>query len=219
MKDFIRTYARTMAITGIIILLPMLFGMVMWNQLPDQIATHFDYEGTPDGYSSKAFAVFGLPLFILAMQWLCLLGTGSDPKRKNLNSKVLRLMLWVCPVVSVFCSAGIYAHALGVGFNMTLAGTLFVSLVFIIVGNYLPKCRQNYTMGIKLPWTLADEDNWNKTHRFGGFVFILCGVLILLAQLLLPARIGSAVMFVLMIAAALIPTVYSYLYARKKGQL
>jgi len=84
---------RILLITSVAILLPMVAGVVLWNQLPEQIPSHWNAVGEIDGWSSKPFAVFGMPLILLAAQWLCVLGTGTDPKRNNHPQKILHLVL------------------------------------------------------------------------------------------------------------------------------
>ena len=86
----------------IIILLPMIVGFLLWNQLPAQMATHFGKNGVADGYSSKWFAVVGMYLFILAVHIFCAVVTQFDPKKKNIGSKIYRLILCICPVVSLW---------------------------------------------------------------------------------------------------------------------
>ena len=87
---------------------------------------------------------------------------------------------------------------------------LLMGILFIIVGNWLPKCQQTYTMGIKLPWTFASEANWNATHRFGGKVWVIGGIITMLT-----AFLGSFwLMMVILLAMVILPTVYSYLYYR-----
>lgn len=91
-------------------------------------------------------------------------------------------------------------------------GGLFLGLMFLVVGNYLPKCKQTYTVGIRLPWTLADEDNWAYTHRLAGKVWTIGGLVILaLTFLRLPA-----LQFVVILVLVLIPTAASFLYARRR---
>ena len=115
--------------------------------------------------------MIGLPLFILAMQLFCAVMLRADPKKQNISEKMAQLILWVCPAVSLFAGLSIYLSALGFAINVSRFGMIFVGLLFIAIGNYLPKCRHNYTVGIRLPWTLDDEDNWNHTHRFAGYVW------------------------------------------------
>jgi uncharacterized membrane protein len=85
------------------------------------------------------------------------------------------------------------------------------------MGNYLPKCKQNRTIGIKLPWTLADEENWNATHRAGGKMMVVAGLLILLC-IFLPTDISLIATLILTLALVIVISVYSYLYHRKQQQ-
>ena len=205
---------KTMILTSILILLPILAGIVLWNQLPDQVATHFGYGGEADGWSSKAFAVFGLPALLLAIHLLCTYVTGTDPKYDRYPEKMKKIVLWICPVVSCIGAYTTYANALGKDLsNMGSWVMLILGVVFVVVGNYLPKVKQNYYLGIKLPWTYASEENWNKTHRLGGKVWVVGGILFIINAFLnvkgLEIVLGAAMI--------LIPTVYSYLYSRKEN--
>lgn len=92
---------------------------------------------------------------------------------------------------------------------------LLLGVIFIVIGNYLPKCRQNYTIGIKLPWTLSDEENWDKTHRFAGKIWMLCGVLEIIVGFL-PIAQFEIVTIALILLATIPIAVYSYLFYRKR---
>lgn len=200
-------------VTSIVTLLPMLIGILLWNQLPDTMATHFGINGEANGWSSKAFTVFGLPIFLLAVHLLCACATSCDPKQKSINEKIYRLVLWICPLCSLFCGVSTYAYSLGMNINISLICELFVGLVIIALGNYMPKCRQNYTIGIKLPWTLADEENWNRTHRLAGFVWVPCGMVFIINAFLRFATLY--VFFIIMGLMIIVPTVYSFVYYQK----
>ena len=207
----IKKHLKTLIITSIVILLPILAGMILWNKLPEQIPTHWNANGEVDGWSSKAFAVFGLPCIMLALQWLCALGTAADPKKANHPQKILHLVLWIIPVISVLLFALTYVAAFGKEVRMELVMPLLVGLVLTIVGNYLPKCKQNYTIGIKIPWTLNSEENWNRTHRFAGRLWLVCGL-----GIMLTAFVGGFWLFLpIVLVMALVPMVYSYLLHRK----
>ena len=202
----------TLILTSLVLLIPMLVGLLLWKQLPDPMPSHWDINGQVDGWSSKPFAVFFFPALLLAFHWLCVLASCADPKSKNYTPKMITLVLWICPVISLVVNSLVYAAALGYEISIEIIMPLLSGLLFIIIGNLLPKCRQSYTMGIKLPWTLANEENWNKTHRFGGKVWVIGGVL-----MMATALFGS---FWLMMAAtaamAILPTIYSYLLYRKQ---
>lgn len=198
-------------ITSIVILIPMVIGLLLWAQLPERIPSHWGIDGEIDGWSSKTFAVFGFPALLLVVHWICVIVSSADPGSKNYHPKMLTLVLWICPVLSLILNSLVYATALGYSLDVEIIMPLLVGLLFVIVGNLLPKCRQSYTMGIKLPWTLASEENWNKTHRFGGKVWVIGGVLTMAT-----AFLGSFwVLLVVLIIMVAVPTIYSYRYFAK----
>ena len=199
-------------ITSIMILIPIAVGLILWNRLPETMVTHWGVGNVPNGWSSKAMAVFGLPAILLAVHWVCLFATKADPKSKNINPRMLDLVLWICPVLSIVLGTVTYSFSLGYEVNVQAVVTIIVGVLFVVVGNYLPKCKQSYTMGIKLPWTLSDEENWNKTHRLAGKLWVGGGI-ILLATSFLQSGIIMVVVLVLLV---IIPTVYSYILYRKK---
>ncbi len=196
------------------ILLPLLAGLILWNRLPESIATHFGPDGQPDGWSGKAFAVFFLPLFILAAHLLAVLITCADPKRQNISDKTLGLVFWIAPLCSVMAGILTYATALGCQPNVNVFVQLVLGLLFMVIGNFLPKCRQNYSVGIKTPWALNDPENWSRTHRFAGRLWIVGGLL-----LALTAFSGTVwLLLAVLLAMAFAPMVYSYaLYAKGQG--
>ena len=211
-----KKYKKQLIFSSIVILLPIVCGLLMWDRLPELLPTHWNTTGEVDQYSPRWLAVFGLPLFLVAIQWLCLLVTESDKHNEGQTKKVMSLTFWICPVISIFGSAAIYATALGHPMNMSQAPCILVGIIFIIIGNYLPKCKHNYTIGIKLPWTLASEENWNATHRFGGKVWVFGGFMFLLLTFL-PSDIMFMGLIVAMVFLVALPTIYSYRYQKKHG--
>ena len=203
---------KTLIITSLICLLPMLVGALVYSRLPEQVATHFDLQGNPDGWSSRAFAVFGLPGILLAVNLLIPFALQADPKHKNMSGALVNITIWTVPVVSLLCSGLTLGRALGYDLRIEMVLPVFMGVLFILIGNYLPKTKQSYTMGIKLPWTLASEENWNRTHRLAGFLWVLGG-----AYFIVMSFIGwSLIAFLIPIALmVLVPTVYSYLLYRK----
>ena len=157
--------------------------------------------------------MFGLPLCILALHLFCSYAESRDTKRKNVNPVLRTVMLWFCPAVSLLGGALTLGTGLGYEMHVGTVAPVFVGLLFLILGNYLPKLRRNRTMGIKLPWTLASEENWTRTHRVAGFTWVAAGLLMLLSALL---RLhGPTVTVVLLALAVGIPVLYSYLYYRR----
>ena len=206
---------KTLIIASILTILPVLIGIIYWNRLPDVMATHFGMNNEANGFSSKVFAVFGLPAFLLAVLWIGAFVTSHDPKRQNISSKMFSLGLWIAPVISLVAAAIIYPINLGYELDITLFAELLLGLMFIIIGNYLPKTRQNYTIGIKIPWTLANEENWNRTHRLAGYLWMICGILMILICLI---RFVSAQWLVgIFLIMVLVPCIYSFWLHAKKG--
>ena len=203
---------KTLIITSLICLLPMLVGALVYSRLPEQVATHFDLQGNPDGWSSRAFAVFGLPGILLAVNLLVPFLLRADPKHKNMSGALVNIVIWTVPVVSLLCSGLTLGRALGYDLRIEMVLPVFMGVLFILIGNYLPTTKQSYTMGIKLPWTLASEENWNRTHRLAGFLWVLCGVAFIVFSFIgwsLP------LFFALILVMTLVPIVYSYVLYKK----
>jgi uncharacterized membrane protein len=207
----IRKNLKLMLITSLVTLLPLLVGLCLWNRLPDQLPFHWNAAGEVDGWAGKPMAVIGAPLLMLALHWLCVLITAADPKNKNHSGKMQRLILWIIPLLSVVIFGMIFSTAWNKDLHVASIAPILIGVLFVILGNYLPKCKQSYTIGIKLPWTLHSEANWNKTHRLAGFLWVLGGFAMMIAGFfgglwaILPIALGMT----------LIPTGYSYLLYRK----
>ena len=200
-----------MIITSIIILTPIVAGLLLWNQLPAEMATHFGSDGEPDGWSSKEFAVIGLPLFLLAVHWFCAAFTGVDPKKENISNKMMTLVLWICPVIAIVGDGSMYLYALNNSINTTIIGVILVGCLLLVLGNYMPKMKQSYTLGIKLPWTLNSEENWNRTHRLAGWITMLAGVIVLIGGFIEQFW----TVFVAIALVAVVPAFYSYVLYKK----
>ena len=203
---------REMLLTSLVCLLPLFAGAALYPRLPETMATHWDFSGNANGWSSRAATVFGLPLFILALHLVCFYAESRETK-KNRNPVLRTVLLWSCPAGSLLGGAVTLGTGLGYEMHISTVVPVFVGLLFLILGNYLPKIRQNRTMGIKLPWTLQSEENWTRTHRLSGFLWVLCGLVMIPLSLL---RLWSGWLFGALLAVmVLIPTVYSYALHRK----
>lgn len=201
-----------MIISAIITLLPMIFGFIVWDRLPENIATSFGWNGEITGYSSKMFAVVGLPVMLTFVNLICIIVTNADPRRKNISNKMFTAVISIVPVCSLLCGICIYANALGYKISVESIMPVFMGILFFVLGLILPKCKQNYTIGIKLPWTLHDEENWDKTHKLAGKLWIYGGIIMVVSGLFNLTFLFMAIIFALVI----IPTVYSYLLYRKQ---
>ena len=197
-------------ITSIVTVFPMVIGFLLWNRLPEKIATHFGSEGA-DGWSTKLFAVVVLPLILLVIHLFCLGVTLNDPKKRNIGNMMMSVIFWIVPVVSLVSNLSIYGYALGMDLNIDMIVGILVGVMFLLLGNYMSKSHQNYTVGIKLPWTLNSEENWNRTHRLAGKLWIFAGILFIGNIFFQNWQIP----FVVTIAVVIIPMIYSFLLYKK----
>lgn len=201
---------KLLVITTILTLVPVIIGLMLWEQLPETIATHFGNDNEPNGWSSKTFAVLGIPGIIAALHVFCIIVTYADPKRNNIGAKAMGIVYWILPITSIVVMSMTYAYALGVEVNIGMVCCLLIGVIFIALGNYQPKAKQNYTFGYKIPWTLNSEENWNRTHRLAGWVMVFCGTAFIVNAFFLWEWL-----VLIAIPAALIPIVYSYILYKK----
>ncbi len=200
-------------ITAAVTLLPILVGLLLWDKLPDKLPTHFGIDGTADGWGSKGFAVFGIPLMMLAFQIIIYACTLLDKQNRGHNEKVLNLVGLIFPGMSMVFAVLIYSR--GMGLELNLSSLLFplLGLFLILVGNWLPKIKQNATLGIKIKWTLYNEENWNKTHRFGGWCWVIGGILFC-AMGFVPGKSLVWLLPLELIVLAVVPMIYSWRLAK-----
>jgi uncharacterized membrane protein len=193
----------------------------VWMQLPAtaEIAVHFGASGEADGWAHPWPGLFMVP-GAGVLVWLLMAALPYiDPKGANLaRSANAYFTIWVGIIaVLTAAQAAIVAASLGIGVNTTRLITAAVGALFIAIGNVFGKLRWNTTAGIRTPWTLADERVWDKTHRFGGRVFVAGGVIMLVAALVLPTndRLVALIAIVVLGSVAL-TIVKSYLIWRHR---
>lgn len=194
-------YKKALILSSLACLLPIPVGMVLCRLFPERTI--------PGTWITL------VPLSLLAAQWLCIIVSALDKSNRNKNEKIHKLILWVIPFLSCTMNGILYALLLGLDFSPTVWLQLPMGLMFIGIGNYMPKTRMNATMGIKIKWTYSSEANWNATHRVAGKVWFAGGLLIILAAFL-PITVDFVLMigsFAVMIA---VPMVYSYRFYRKE---
>ena len=212
----IKINKKLVLFTSILILLPSLVGCVFWNQLPEEIPTHFNLLGQADGYNHKMSAIFGLPTLMLLMHWLLLFLMIKDPKSSNISSKIQVLIYWIIPFVSCLSMISIYGESLGYSMMSGLLAQIFMGVVMIVIGNYLPKTHRNYIIGIRLPWTLENDENWRKTHRLAGKIWVLGGLLLFLNSFV--QLYVYWVFFLTLFFVVIIPSVYSYQLSKSESE-
>lgn len=199
----------------VLLLAPFIAGAVLYTSMPEQVPVHWNVQNEPDGYAGRPFALFGLPAIMLLISAAVLFITGHDPKRDNLKRSkgVMAIIRWFLALLPIFVQALVIGGTLlPDGLDIGLICMLGMGLLFAVLGNYLPKCQPNYTVGIRLPWTLASEDNWRKTHRLGGYVWVIGG----LCMAVLAWTPWRYLDIIPLLGMVLIPAVYSFLLYRRE---
>lgn len=212
MKIFKDEMKKTDIITTLLCLIPFLIGIAVYSAMPEQMPIHFDVNNQPDNYAGKEIALFGLPAFLLLVHVICIVVMESDAKRSGTPRGLQILIRFLVPVLSIAVTLLMISSSMGYDIRIGQITTALVGLIMIVLGYNLPRCRHNYTVGIRLPWTLADEENWDATHRFAGPVWIVCGVLSLLGAA--SGSFGTTLVFLFF--AVILPVIYSFRFNRKK---
>ena len=134
-----KNHKKALILSSLLTLFPIVIGLLLWNKLPDVMATHWGADNQPDGYSSKAFAVFVFPFILLGIHWLCLWITSLDPGHKKQSEKATKMTFWLIPIASLFVTSIMYGLALGNKINMGSVLFGMMGLMFMGIGNYMPK--------------------------------------------------------------------------------
>jgi uncharacterized membrane protein len=195
-------------------LLPFIVSIVFYNDLPQRIATHFNFSGVPDGFSPRWVAAFGIPFFMLIMHIVVWVSIENDPKKQGIPRSFKSAIKWLIPVLSNYVHISIISFALGIRINFVQYIPVLIGVIFIFIGVNLPKLQQNYTAGIRLPWTMHSAENWKKTHSLAGKVWTVGGILMVCSALLGLYVITFAIILVLVF----VPVIYSFIIYRKAGK-
>lgn len=206
---------KTLILTSAVTLLPLVVGLLLWNRLPREMTIQWNFYGQPGETASRSFVVFGMPLVLLAFQWFSILATALDSKNQGKNEKPLMRMLWVIPVLSNLVIGLMYAISLGKEISPVGLIIACLGLMFVVVGNILPKCRQNSTLGLRIYWTLTSEGNWNSTHRFAGKVWVIGGI-VMVGLAFLPGILRPWLFLAEILVLIALPLIHSYRYFRKE---
>lgn len=205
----------------IISLVPVVFLSAIWQQLPGRIPLHYNLNGEMDRYGSKneLLLLIGI-IFILNIGTYLLLSHihRLDPKKKY-STENLFLMKRFAFIVVFFMSAMscyiIYTKLItGAGFSSKFVVAL-MGLMFAAIGNYMHNIKPNYFAGIRLPWTLENEENWKHTHRMGGKIWFAGGLILTALAFFLPAKTEFIAMNIIIAVMVIVPVVYSYRFYRK----
>jgi uncharacterized membrane protein len=204
-------------ISAILILLSVVGGAIAYPGLPDQIATHWNAAGQPDDYSSKLVGVLIGPAMGIGIWLIMWLIPIVSPKGFRTDRFMDTVAIFQVTMIAFMCAIGgiVILAGFGYEFSMDKVIGVGVGLLFVVLGNYLGKLRKNFFIGIRTPWTLASDEVWDRTHRIGGYLMMLAGIVMAAGALFgspLVVMIGAPVAF------AVISVGYSFVaYKRIEG--
>ncbi|MDV0443555.1 SdpI family protein [Methanorbis rubei] len=204
----------TLILTSIVCLLPIIPGLVLYDQLPDQLIIHWNASGQPDGYAPKNIVLFGMPLLFCGLNIFLQFVLRTDPKINNASVMLVAFSKWIIPIIGIIVMSLTLLAGLGMDVPINVVIPIVIGMIFVVIGNFLPKSKQSYTVGIRLPWTLNSEENWNRTHRLAGYLWMAGGVVLILSAFLTPAWMFAVLMSAIIVMVA-IPFAYSYSLYRK----
>ncbi len=214
----IKPTIKTEILPIFLVVLAIIASFYFYANFPEQVPIHWNVAGEVDNYGSRAIGAFLFPGIILGMYLMFLFLPLIDPKKERYNQ--FRKVYHIFKTILIALMAAIYfiasLNALGYNIEVGVWVPVLVGLLFIVLGNYMGKIKPNWFMGIRTPWTLSSEEVWNKTHRFGGKMFMLGGLLIALNSFLpVNYRLG---VFIVAIVLVLLGTVgYSYVVYLKEN--
>ncbi|MBE7025144.1 MAG: DUF1648 domain-containing protein [Ruminococcaceae bacterium] len=197
---------KSLLMTCIICLAGILPGLLTWDLLPDRIAIHFDIHNTPDNFSGKGFAVFGLPLIMMLGQLIACILWDYQSALRGENKKVEWVIKGILPVMTMLLQLATIGFALGYSIDIRKVACLGVGIIFLLVGNYLPKL--DYVKNFQV-----NKEKARKINRFWGFATVIMGILFLIS-IFLPPVFGIICLF-LMLPYAILLVGYG-VYIRKK---
>lgn len=215
----IKPNLKTEILPVIMIMATVFSSFYFFSKFPDQVPVHWNMAGEVDDYGSKTMAAFLMPVILIGMYLLFLGLPLLDPKKERYAQ--FQKVYHFFKNFMIFFMAAIYFitgfNALGYNISVGTWIPVLVGALFILIGNYMGKIKPNWFMGIRTPWTLSSEEVWNKTHRVGGKIFIIGG-LILMSMNWLPLEWRMPLFMVAVIAMSLGTMAYSYILFRNENK-
>lgn len=198
---------KILFITCLFCLLPIIPGLFLWEYLPESVPIHFDIYNNPDNFTSKGFAVFGMPCLMALLQIFCCFINDFNAAKHGERVKFSRVTKWIIPIMTIVLQTVTFLYALGKNIDIRKTAMLLVGIIFLAIGNYLPKFNyiKNYDM---------DTEKARKINRFIGFETVIMGILFLVGLFLPPAF--SILCIVLLVPYALVSILYGIKVSRKK---
>lgn len=211
------TTKTSILVSFILIVLATVAGLLLASQLPDPMPSHWNAAGQVDGYMSKFWGIWLMPLMTLGIALLLAAVPAIDPLRANIaqfrnlyNFFIVGFVVYMLYVYGLTLAA-----SLGYQFNMSTMMLPAMGLLFIGISFLMKNAKRNFFIGIRTPWTLSSDSVWEKTHRLGAKMFLISGVVVLVSAFL--GENGIWLMMAALLVAAFVPIVYSYILWREEN--
>jgi uncharacterized membrane protein len=190
--------------------------IIIYPHLPVQVPGHWNIKGEVDKYYPRAFGAFFAPLMAIGIYLLMLIIPSLDPRRENYIrfTGAYTFLRWGLVLFLSVLHVTTILVALGYSVNVALVVKAMVAILLTVIGNFMGQFRHNYFVGIRTPWTLANEEVWQRTHRVGGRIWVIGG-LICLIMAPFHTTWSAIAFFTIIMIMTFIPIVYSYLVFRK----
>jgi len=201
----------------VFLLLPFVMILLFWDKYPAQIPMHWSFSGKIDDYETKMPALFFLPGFNILLYVLFLVIPKIDPRWDNfkLFKKTYQIVKYSIILLMTFLFFVITAFSFGYRFDTMYAVIIPITIFIAIFGNVMGNIRQNYFVGIRLPWTLSNEQVWTITHRMAGHLWVWSSIVMIILIVILPASIIKYCFWVYFGCIVIVPCVYSYIIYKK----
>ena len=194
--------------------------LAVYRRLPETMAVHWDIDGNPNGWMPRAFGAFFGPVFILVLWQIMRVLPRIDPREPNYARFGDAYDTIVAAVLLLLLATHGIVLAVALGYQVAVSRLVpaLVGVLFVVIGNVMPRMRPNWWFGVRTPWTLSSDRVWARTHRLAGFSMTAAGLVMIASAFVLPARLGLPVLIAATVAATIGPAVYSYLTWKREQQ-
>lgn len=196
---------KILIITSMVCLLPIVLGIIFYQQLPEQMPVHFNINNEADNYASKNFALFGIPIILTALQIFCCVITDWKENKETQRPRFITIIKWFIPILSVVVSTILIEIPLGSTVDVRKSICFVLGILFILIGNYSPKMSYEMAKGKFHPMP-KDEKMYRKMVRMLGYTFVISGIALLISILFPP--ICTATVIVVLVVAILVEGLY-----------
>ncbi|MBR3932368.1 MAG: DUF1648 domain-containing protein [Clostridia bacterium] len=199
---------KTLIVTSLVCLLPILLGIALWQKLPSSVPIHFDINNNPDNFASKEFAVFGMPVLMVLLQFICCIITDANSKKHGERKKFEKVVKWIIPFLTVVLQIITFCYAIGYKVDIRRVVSVIVGIILVVIGNYMPKFDyiKNYDLS---------TEKAKKINRFIGFETVVMGILFFISIFLPP--VATVVCLILLVPYAIIGVIYGIKNGRKSS--